>query len=255
MNLKGKVIISTVYSQKSDEIRKIFEPMGATVIDFPLTEIRSTDLSTTIRDTLTNIEKFNWIIFTSSNGVIHFIKLLKMSGRSAKLPSHIKTVAVGIKTARELGKSGNKTDFTGTGRTSENLVAELLEKGQLKGTNILLPLGNLAPDTLEKSLSPVADVTRINVYNTTKTEIAHDEPVRLIRSNQYDLVLFTSPSGVENFINAAGHEIKKSGLRAASIGPVTTSAAERSGINCLVTASISTYEGLADEIVNYYTKK
>jgi uroporphyrinogen-III synthase len=255
MSLKGKVFISTVYSHKSAEIRNIFEPLGATVIDFPLTEIRTTDLSSSLKNILLNIENYNWVVFTSSNGVTHLLKLLSMSGRESKIPSHIKTAAVGIKTARELEKNGHKADFTGTGHTAENLVKELMEKEALEGTNILLPLGNLAPDTLEKRLSGTANVTRINVYNTIKTDISDDEPVRRIKSNQYDLVLFTSPSGVANFINAIGSVIKKSGLRAASIGRVTTHAAERSGITCLVTASKSTYEGLADEIVKYYTKK
>jgi uroporphyrinogen-III synthase len=254
MSLKGKVLISTVYSHKSAEIKNIFEPLGATVIDFPLTEIRTADLSSQVKNTLINIETFNWIIFTSSNGVIHLLKLLTLSGKESKIPSHIKTAAVGIKTARELEKSGNKTDFTGTGHTAENLVTELMEKELLKGSNILLPLGNLAPDTLERKLSGTASITRINVYNTIKTDITDDEPVRRIKSNRYDLVLFTSPSGVANFINAYGPDINKSGLRAASIGHVTTNAAERSGITCLLTASKSTYEGLADEIVKYYTK-
>lgn len=255
MNLQGRVIISTVYSNKSAEIRSIFEPLGATVIDFPMIEIKTSDYSASIHNTLLNIENFDWIVFTSSNGVIHFLKLLNMSGRNTGIPSHIKTAVVGIKTARELEKTGNKTDFTGTGGTAEDMVNELTEKEQLQNCNILLPLGNLAPDTLEKRLSKTSNVTRINVYDTIKATMVDDKPIKRIQNNQYDLVLLTSPSGVANFFDTIGTAVNKSGLRTASIGRITTRAALQLGITCVVTASKSTYEDLANEIVKYYNVK
>lgn len=253
MRLQGKVFISTVSSGRSLEIRNIFEPLGTTVIDFPMTEVKTAEQTPAVQNAISEIEQFNWIIFTSINGVIHFHKLFRQARNFPGIPSSIKIAVVGSKTALELEKTGRKADYSGRGNTAENLINEIIEIESVKNCNILLPLGNLAPDTMEKRFSKISDVTRINVYNTIKSDIYNYEPIERIKSDSYDLVLFTSPSGVSNFIDAIGKAKEGSEIRAAAIGQVTSRAAVRSGLNCLVTASVSTYEGLANEIVNYYT--
>ena len=255
MILQGKILISTVSIHKSVEIRNIFEPLGATVVDFPMTEFMTMEQTPAIQSAIWQIEKFNWIIFTSVNGVKHFHRLLKETGTVSKIPSGVKIAAVGAKTALELENSGRKPDYSGSGNTAESFVNELIEKESLQNCDILLPLGNLAPDTLQARLSKIANVTRIDVYKTLKTVVTDNEPIERIKNNRYDLVLFTSPSGVVNFADAIGPENVNPELRVASIGEVTTRAVEQHGLTCLVTAKTSTYEGMADEIVNYYTNK
>ncbi|HBH85522.1 MAG: hypothetical protein A2X05_03280 [Bacteroidetes bacterium GWE2_41_25] len=253
MILQGKVFISTVSIHKSVEIRNIFEQLGATVVDFPMTELLAVEQTPAIQKAIWQIEKFQWIIFTSANGVRYFHRLLKEIGKVSKIPSGVKIAAVGVKTALELENNGRKADYSGTKNTAENLVDELLEKESLQNCNILLPLGNLAPDTLHTRLSKIANVTRIDVYKAIKAQVAANDTIERIKNNRYDLVLFTSPSGVDNFADAIGHENINPELRVASIGKVTACAVEQHGLTCLVTSAKSTYEGLADEIVNYYT--
>jgi len=253
MMLNEKILISTVSADKSSRIREIFEPLGAAVVDFPMTEIQSAGITEDDIKALKFIKKYHWIIFTSPNGVIHFYKLLKETTGISGIPSGIKTAAIGIKTASELEKRGRKPDYMGKGSTSEDLANELSAMDSIKGCNILLPLGNLAASALEEKLNSSANVLRINVYDTVMRNITNDEPARLIRENRYHMVLLTSPSGVSGFADALGNEISLGSIRAASIGKVTSAAAEQYGIRCLVTAARSTYEGLAEEIVNYYT--
>jgi uroporphyrinogen-III synthase len=253
MILKEKILISTVSADKSPRIREIFEPLGAAVVDFPMTEIKSAVISEEDIKALKEIRKYHWIVFTSPNGVIHFYKLLKETAGISGIPAGTRTAAIGIKTASELEKRDRKPDYMGKGSTSEDLALELSGLASIKQSNILLPLGNLAASTLEVKLKASANVVRINVYDTVKRNILNDEPARLIRENRYHMVLLTSPSGVSGFADALGNEIIISSVRAASIGKVTSAAAEEYGIRCLVTAARSTYEGLAEEIVNYYT--
>ena len=255
MMLKGKVLISTVSTHKSGEIRSVFAPLGATVIDFPMTEILPVKVTTDIQNIIGQLNKFDWIIFTSANGVIHFHRLLKKTGITGKIPDTVKIAVVGVKTSLELEKTGRKADFAGSGNTAENLIEELIEKESVQNCTVLLPLGNLAPKTIENRLSGLAFAKRINVYTTVKTQVLDDDPVRRIKANQYDLVLFTSPSGVDHFVETMEKEMSVPDTRVASIGVVTTRAAMNHGMTCLVTATKSTYEGLADEIVNYYTLK
>ena len=255
MILRGKLFISTVSVHRSDEIRNIFGPLGASVVDFPMTECIASDHTPEIQNAIWQIEKFHWIIFTSANGVRHFYRLLNETGKISKIPSNVKIAVIGVKTALELENADRKADYTGSDNTAENMATDLLGKESLANLNILLPLGNLAPDTLQARLSKIADVTRIDVYNTVKPLVTDNEPVEWIKNNLYDLVLFTSPSGVINFADTVGPEYINPELRVASIGKVTTRAAERYGLTCMITAQTSTYEGLADEIINYYKLK
>ena len=79
------------------------------------------------------------------------------------------------------------------------MVTELIEKELVQNCNVLLPLGNLASGIPELILSEISVPMRINVYKTVKTDIPDNGSIGLIKNNSYDLILFTSPSGVVNF--------------------------------------------------------
>jgi uroporphyrinogen-III synthase len=253
MMLHGKTFISTVSANKSGEIKKIFSPLGATIIDFPMIEITPVDLTPRIKDTLERLITFHWIIFTSANGVKHFYNLLNQVGKEPKIPLHVKIAAIGIATANELEKTDRKPEFTGSGNNSDDLANEFIEKAEIQNQNILLALGNLAPEGLQKKLSEITNISRINVYNTVKPNTSNDEPLKRIKNNQYDLILFTSSSGVENFMDALGIYENKASIRSASIGEVTSKAVRKNGLTCVLTAKTSTYKGLAEEIIKYYS--
>jgi uroporphyrinogen-III synthase len=255
MMLQGKCLISTVSVNRSVEIRNLFESLGASVVDFPMSEVLPEERTPVIVEVVRQIKKFNWIIFTSASGVIHFYRLLKEIANESRIPEGVKIAAVGLKTAKEIENHSGKVDFTGSGNTVGDLIDELMAKESLRDCHILVPLGNLAPDTLEKRLSTLARVTRINVYRTVKAGIADPVPLELIKDDRYDLVLFTSPSGVDNFSEAIGSSVVNREIRAACIGSVTASAVEHHGYHCVLTAEVSTYEGLAKEIINYFNIK
>jgi len=254
MILQGKIFISTVSTDKSFEIRNIFEPLGAQLVDFPMIKIIGADNTPEIHSALNQIEKYQWIIFTSANGIKYFHHLLFETTNLASIPSAIKIAVVGPKTALELKNTGRTAEYAGSGGTAESLINEMIEKELVQNCNVLLPLGNLAPDSTQIKLSPIAEVTRINVYKTLKTDVSDDSPIERIKNNCYDLVLFTSPSGVINFAKTLGPQNLNPELRFACIGKVTERAAEKFGLKCAITAEPSTYEGLANEILNYYYK-
>lgn len=251
MILKDKIFISTVNANKSAEIKRAFEPSGATIVDFPMIEIVGADLAS-VRGTISRNEDFDWIMFTSTNGASYFYTFLQEILGHRNLSKLTKIAVIGQSTAKVVKKLDRTPDFVGSGNTAEELVNELIEKELVAGQNILLPLGNLAPETAQKRLSEVATVTRINVYKTIRSRHVDHSKIDTILNNQYDLILFTSPSGVENFVVTMGKENISPDLRIASIGMVTTQAIENQGLKALITSEVSTYEGLMEEIVKYY---
>ncbi len=254
MILHGKVFISTVSLNKSFEIRKIFEPLGASIIDLPMTECIEEDQTSEIIDSLNRIEQYQWIFFTSATGVNFFHKLLYKITGLPSIPPEIKIAVVGPKTGQALKVTGRTPDFTASGTNSENMIIELMEKELVQNCSILLPVGNLASDNISICLSEFSVPTRINVYKTVKTNNYDNGPISIIKNNNYDLILFTSPSGVMNFTETIDPQYINQDLRVACIGKVTQRAAEQNGLKSLVTAKISTYQGLATEILNFYYK-
>jgi uroporphyrinogen-III synthase len=255
MTLQGKVFISTVSSSKSGAIRNVFEPLGATIFDLPMTEFTEPEITTGLRNDFNRIVDFQWIIFTSSNGVKYFHKLLSVLNGLISIPHNIKIAVVGPKTALELNNHGRTADYISSGGTGMSLVNELIEKRLLDNCSVLFALGELAPAGTQETLGNIAQVTRVNVYKTVKTGNTDYHPLDMIRKDLYDLILFTSPSGLEYFAETIGPEYLNHRLRLACIGKVTAKAATQLGLSSSVTAETSTYEGLAKEILNYYKIK
>jgi uroporphyrinogen-III synthase len=254
MMLKNRIFISTVNTTKSAEIKRVFEPLGATIVDFPMIEIVAADLSPSIRSAICHMDDFDWVIFTSANGASYFYSFFRDVSGNRNLSTSTKIAVVGASTAKMVKALDRQANYISTGNTAEDMIDEMLEKQLVDGKDILLPLGNLAPDTAQQKLSGIARVTRIDVYKTIRAQQVDFDKLDTITSDKYDLILFTSPSGVDNFVVTMGKENIHPKLRIASIGKVTTQAAEKHGLKCLITAEISTYEGLSEEIVNYYKR-
>lgn len=252
MSLEGKIFINTVSQQKAERFKSVFSACGATLIDFPMTDVRASLLTPAISNVLSELEYYNWVVFTSGHGVSNFLTLWEDLYPSASLPGHLRFAVIGKVTARTLANAGYTPEYTGTGNTAEDLGNELIEKGMLQNCRVLLVLGNLAPDTLEKKFSGNCAVTRIDVYQNMKTTLIDPEVVRRIVTGDYDLVLCTSPSAVEHFAEVILPLRIFRRLKVACIGSVTASAAMKYGISSLVTAEESTYEGLVRQIELYY---
>jgi uroporphyrinogen-III synthase len=255
MTLHGKTFISTVSERKSARIRSAFELLGATILDFPMIEVVPVGCNPVIRQELSQISRYDWIIFTSVSGVEHFFKLWSEMYPGLTLPVSIRIGAVGRQTAGAIESAGCKVTFMGTGNTASDLAEELIAGKHITAMRVLLPLGNLAPDSLRARLAKEAKVTRLEVYQTIKSETNNPETMNRIIAGDYDLVLFTSPSAVDHFAEIIPPVILSRELRIASIGEVTARAALRHGMNSLITARQSTYEGLASEIDHFYNLK
>jgi uroporphyrinogen-III synthase len=129
----------------------------------------------------------------------------------------------------------------------------LIAKHNLQAQNILLPIGNLADNSIQNRLSPANEVTRINIYHTTKPANAKQKIMDQVANDNYDLIVFTSPSTFNNFCYFYG-TTNLTKLKIASIGTTTTSAIQAMGVAPLITAEKSNAAGLYQAIIEYYKK-
>ncbi len=249
--LQDKIIISTRTIEACDALPDILQAQGAKLISLPMIEIIPAQLNQQDKELLKNLETFDWLFFTSKNGVVNFFKQLIDVKGSTELPKTLRKAVIGEKSALELDYYGYKPDFTSTGNTSEDLLEQFYKEINPANQSVLLALGNLAEDTLFNRLSKENKVSRIDVYQTVKPLAADNSVLEIIRENLYDLIIFTSPSTFQNFCSFYGNE-NINQLKIASIGATTTKAIEEAGVVPVITALKSNVEGLSGAISEYY---
>ncbi len=249
--LKGKTIISTRAAEPGDSLPVLLEAHGAELLALPMIEITPTPLDAQMIEQLAYPDRYDWIFFTSKNGVINFFRHLMDVKGNTELPNTVKLAVIGYKTGLELEYYGYSPTFISDENTAEQFLKQFYNKYQPHNLNILLSLGNLADNTLSNRLSAENTVHRINVYQTVKPAHADPEVIERLKNAQYDLIIFTSPSTFNNFCSF--YDLTQVGkLQMVSIGSTTTKAIEEAGFKPAFTAVKSNAEGLRDAIIHYY---
>jgi len=250
--IAGKTFISTRPAGRSDLLRKFFNAHGAELLEMPMIEIRKAHLSPKETDIVENSGNFDWIVFTSSNGVVNFFDHLKDIKGSNETGIDTRIAVIGENTGSWLSAYGHTAHYVSSGSTGEAFSEELRRLMAGKKASVLLPVGNLASGIIEERLRGTAEVCRINVYRTEMPSRIDYEILKIIGEDKYEMVIFTSGSGVNNFCRAAAGRIDLHSLRIACIGTTTAGALESKGIKPLVTATEMSSGGIAGAILDYY---
>lgn len=250
-SLKGKRIISTRPLEISDDLPNILKDCGAEVIALPMIELLSSVLTEDERYSLTNLADYNWVFFTSKGGVSSFFKQLIEVNGDTTLPKQLQIAVIGEKTALELEYYGYKASFISSGNNSEEFITEFKSTLDLKNQNLLFILGNLANDYLIDQMKQGNNVKRINTYQNNCPSKIDSSILNYLKTNEYDLIVFTSPSTFNNLIKFIDHDVLKT-LKIASIGSTTSKAITNAGLKPLLTARQSSTDGLKAAILDYY---
>jgi uroporphyrinogen-III synthase len=250
-SLKDKIIISTRALEPGDSLPDLLKVCGAKLISLPMIEIAPSQLDTQMTEQLIHLEKVDWIFFTSKNGVINFFKHLIGVKGNTELPKTVKLAVIGYKTGLELEYYGYTPTFISDENTSDQLLNQFYKAYNPTNLTILLCVGNLADNTLSNRLSRQNKVERINVYQTVKPTYADPETIKIIKDDQYDLIIFTSASTFTNFCTFFSPD-QIGRLKLASIGTTTTRSIQEAGFEPVLTAKKSSAEGLRDAIIEYY---
>ena len=188
-----------------------------------------------------NLSDFDYYIFTSKNGVKSFLNLDFVNGKI------INAICLGERTKDALLENGIKPAFFSNESYADNLINELVNNQIVRNKKILLVLGNLADNRIEEGLSPLCNVSRINIYQTN-LETSKNKAITNLLKNRNTISIFTSPSSFQAFSNL--YESEETTL--VSIGKTTSKYIEFSGFTSKIIASEQTYDGISKAIINYY---
>ncbi|MBR5913360.1 MAG: uroporphyrinogen-III C-methyltransferase [Selenomonadaceae bacterium] len=253
--LFGKKILNTRARSQASKLTKKLENLGAEVIEFPTIKITEpTDNFKTLDAEIKNLRDYDWIIFTSTNGVEKFFERLKFFKLDARAIGNAKVATIGSATAECLENFGIIADLVPKEFRAESLIDSFKKVFAVLYTlfpKILIVRAEVARDILPAELKKFgAKVTVAPAYKTVSAVENVDAIKNLLNDGKIDFVTFTSSSTVENFVNALGAEILKK-TKTAAIGPITAQTLKDFEIDADIVAEKFTIDGLVDAIKNF----
>ena len=248
--LFGQTIVSTRDAAGNAEFARKIIDRGGHPIEFATFAIKPLTESNVFVQTLSQLADYDWVVFTSPNGVRVFFDVMAALGKDARVFAANRLAALGAKTAAALAEYGIKADFVPTVFTGRELGAQLIALTNLHDKKILLLRSELAtrdlPDVLDQAGAHVQDVP---LYTAVPQVDDTTELGEQLKQGAVDWVTFASPSAARNFFEQISLEtINAASAKTASIGPVTTAQLEKLGVRVDLTASEHTTEGLLNAL-------
>ena len=258
--LEGRTVIVTRAASQAADLTGILESYGAKVIVCPTIEIREPDNYDRLDEALDHLYGYDWLIFTSTNGVDFFLKRLIEHGQQISDLDEIKVCAIGQKTADKLHDAHVHVDLVPSQSTAEGVFTALSEfAGQVHGLNILLPRAAVGRDVLPQALQNAgARVDVVTTYQTVLPDNIDRGKLAAMLAGSGDCIAFTSPSTIKNLAKLFDtHDLGKTlpGMVVACIGSVTAEAAAEYGLRVDIQPQETTTADLAQAIADYYADK
>ena len=256
--LFGKKIVVTRTREQASGFLAGLRELGANCIEFPTIEITPTDDWTSLDKSIEELGEYNWLLFTSVNGVKYFFNRLYGKGKDVRALKDIKVGAVGPKTAGAVREYGIIPDLVPSEYRAEAVI-EAFKEFRTGDLRILFPRAAKAREILPDELRKMgAHIKVVDVYRTIMPVNKVEKVNRMLEAGEIDMVTFTSSSTVSNFMEMFGDSADQVKTRLkdvdiASIGPITSGTAKKLGLNITVEPADSTIDSLTEAIVKHYS--
>lgn len=248
--LLGKGVVVTRAREQASGLANSLGELGADVIQFPTIEIKELDDYSAVHASIDALATYDWIVFTSVNGVKHFFKQLAAKKLDSRALAGLKIAAIGPATAEALTVRGLTADFIPDSYVAEGVVAGMIERG-MGGMKVLLPRATVAREILPEELRKAgATVDVLPVYITVPCASKKEKVLERMADGELHCVTFGSSSTVENFFELIpADELKKHPeVKLACIGPITAKTLEGYGFTADIQPEDYTIPALVEEL-------
>lgn len=254
LKLQNKRICVTRARSQAGRLIGLLEERGAEVLELPLIEVGPASDRTVLNEILEQPGVYDWIVFTSANGVHRFFRELFRACGDIRSIAFARIACVGTATGDAVREHLLRVDLEPGEANAASLGEELVQSGSLDSARVLVVAGNRNRDTLARLLEEeghaIVDVAE--VYETKLLDLSGSDSAEEFRAKGADAILFTSASTVEAFANQAESLQISSGARvpkAFSIGPTTSEALAAAGIPLAAQSEESSLESLVEALV------
>ncbi len=284
--LAGLRVVVTRARARTQGLAWGLESLGAAVQSAPLIAIAAPLDPAPLEAAARGVGGYDWVVFTSANGVERFGMALAVVGASVSALAGVRVACIGPGTAAAAEELGLWPELIPESAIAESMLQALIRTlagggdsaggggeassggtgSEFAGARILLPVAAGARSVIERGLARRgAEVHRVEAYRTVPDPEGMAVLLPLLRSGCVDVLIFASPSAVEFFVDGVGAaeggaagaaemaaaELVR-GVLVAAIGPVTAAAAVRRGLAVGVEAAEHTVQGLVSALAEYY---
>ncbi|HDH06166.1 MAG TPA: uroporphyrinogen-III C-methyltransferase [Nitrospirae bacterium] len=249
---------------------ELLEELGAEIMEFHTIEIVPPDDWTELDRAMEKIDSYDWLIFTSVNGVKFFFQRLMDRDRDIRDLKGVRICAVGSKTASAIKKYGIKTDLVPEKFNAEGLIEAFVSEHRarnmehrtqntehgLRGIKILLPRAETAREVFPQKVRELGgEIDVFTAYRTVKPEVHGKRLKRFLKKGKISIATFTSAATFNNFMEIMGEEALDllKDVVIAAIGPVTAKAVEKAGLKVRIMPQKATVDAMVKEIIEQAT--
>ncbi|UCF21400.1 MAG: uroporphyrinogen-III synthase [Gemmatimonadota bacterium] len=252
--LRGKRIAVTRPAGQAASLIDGLRALGAEAVDFPTIRIADPAESGPLRRAIERLAEYDWIVFTSANGVARFWQELRALRDTSQLPSHIAVAAIGPATAAAVEERGARPRLVPEEYVAEAVAEALREVQELAGRRVLLPRAAGARRVLPDRLRAAgAEVDEVVAYESLPDMEGIASLRAALARGELDMVTFTAASTVRHYVDRAGADMGRASV--AAIGPITADAARAAGVRVDVVAETYTVSGLVTAICDYFAEE
>jgi len=252
--LFGKTIVVTRDRRGNADFTARIIHRGGNPVAFPTIKLKPLTNTNQFLQTLAKLSEYDWIIFTSANGVSFFFEALESLNKDCRVFASARIAAIGIETTARLREFGIKADLVPTVFSSKELGKQLIAFTNLQNKKVLLLRSESASTELVKLLTEAkAEVTEKPVYTIEPEKSESEWLTQKISKRGIDWITFASPSAVKAFFKQVSTDlVNSSGVKVASIGPITSEQLKNAGVRVDVEAEEHTIDGLLAAIEGTY---
>ena len=250
--LFGKRVLVTRTRAQASVLCDMLSLRGAEPVELPTIEVLDPEGYADLDDALKRLGNYDWVVFTSANGVRVVFERLYAIGLDSRAFGGSSVAAIGSATAESLRDRGVVADLTPDRFVSEAVVDALRDRG-IRGCRVLLPRADIAGKALPQGLSDLgAVVDEVVAYRTAAVARPRGD-VEAALSAGIDVATFTSSSTVEGLADLLDGDVSRvSDATIACIGPVTAGTARKLGLRVDIVASEHTVAGLVEALEAYF---
>lgn len=251
--LFGKRVLVTRARRQASMLSRLLYERGAQPVELPAIDVQPVVNTRELDRAILNLNHYQWIAFTSVNGVEAFFHRLHRLKLDARALSGIKVGVIGPATAESLKAKGIISDCLPDVYTSEGLIRGLESRG-IAGQRFLLPRADIVDEVLSEGLARLgAEVHEVATYRTVPATEAISKAREMLLSGQIDIITFTSSSTVSNLMAAFDQKwLSLNKAKVACIGPKTAATAGKVGLKVDMVAREHTILGLVAAIEEYF---
>ena len=253
----GKTVLVTRSREQASRLVELLSAAGARSLEVPTMEIVPPDDLAPLDRALAQLSGYDWVIFTSANGVKAFMDRLFQQGRDVRALGQAKIAAIGPATAEALRAWSLNADLVPETFQAEGLL-DALTPQVAPGTRILLARAAVARDVLPENLVRLgAHLDVAPVYQARPPRAVPPDAATALNEGRVDVLTFTSSATVHNFaalVGKARFQELAAHATVAAIGPITAATLKEYGITPQIEPADFTIPALVEAIVDHFTK-